>query len=221
MNKLILNSEFNLYQSKDRVFCDSLQFAETFERRHTHVIDTVKALTQPTSGLSENFRRENFIETSYRDTSGKRNKKYLFTKDGFVMVTMEFKTKKARQFKEAYIRRFNQMEQHLKLLAEMRSTFPAFTDAIQAAHDCPQSHHYINECDMINRIVLGIPAAKFRKLHGIPDGQSIRPHLTDEQAAAIHLLQLHDVGLLAVVRDFCERRRILAGIHSRSKTLIA
>ena len=43
--KLILNPDYNLYEKNGTAYCDSLQIAETFERRHTHVIDTIEKLT--------------------------------------------------------------------------------------------------------------------------------------------------------------------------------
>ncbi|MDR1209233.1 MAG: Rha family transcriptional regulator [Clostridiales bacterium] len=43
-------------------------------------------LTNIKSGLSEAFIALNFEESAYKDASGKRNKRYLLTKDGFTML---------------------------------------------------------------------------------------------------------------------------------------
>ena len=44
--KFILNAELNLYEKNEIAYCDSLQIAETFERRHTHVIETIENLSK-------------------------------------------------------------------------------------------------------------------------------------------------------------------------------
>ena len=62
---------------------------------------------------------------------------------------------------------------------------------------------------MLNRIVLGMSARQFREAHGIEKGQSIRPHLRDDQIAMLDLLQTVDIGLLLAVPDYQQRKRQL------------
>lgn len=214
--KLLLNPEYGLYEKGGQVFCDSLQIAEAFERRHTHVISTIEKLTQPTSGLSEKFSHLNFQESNYKDSSGKKNKKYLLTKDGFVMVTMEFKTTKARAFKEAYITRFNEMEAFIKSLQTAKLEFPAFTNAIMEVHEEPKHYHFSNEINMINRIVLGMDAKHFKEQHGLEKSVvSIRPYLDAMQIEAIEALQRIDIGLIVAGLDFDNRKQILANTFAK------
>jgi Rha family phage regulatory protein len=209
MNKLILNPEFNLYERKGQAYCSSRQVAETFKRQHKHVLDTIYGLTEPTSGLSEEFRFLNFQESSYKDVSGKRNKEFLLTKDGFAITVMEFKTAKAREFKEAYIKRFNDMEAFIKSLMATKMEFPAFTLAVMEAHEEPKHYHYSNEINMIYRIVLGMDAKKFRMANGLEDGVGIRPYLSTEQIKAIESLQRIDIGLFVARMDFQQRKDTL------------
>lgn len=214
--KLVLNPEYGLYEKGGQAFCDSLQVAEAFERRHTHVITTIEKLTEPTSGLSEKFSRLNFELSNYKDASGKKNKRYLLTKDGFVMVTMEFKTAKARAFKEAYITRFNQMEAFIKSLQAAKLEFPAFTAAIMEAHEEPKHYHFSNEINMINRIVLGMDTKHFKELHGLDKNvTSIRPHLSAAQIEAIEALQRIDIGLIVSGMDFEGRKQVLTTTFAR------
>jgi len=207
--ELILNPEYQLYERKGKPFCDSLQIAETFERQHKHIIRTIEGLTEPESGLSDKFRSINFIESSYKDASGKKNKKYLLTKDGFVMVVMEFKTAKARKFKEMYIDRFNKMELLIHSLQTTRIEFPAFTDAILQAHGEPKHYHFSNEINMIYRIVLGVAAKKYRERHGIPAGEVIKPYLKSNEIKHIETLQRIDIGLLEAGLDYDARKEQL------------
>lgn len=213
--KVILNPDYGLYEREGKPFCDSLQIAETFKRRHTHVIATIENLTEPTSGLSENFRITNFKQSTYKDNSGKKNKKYLLTKDGFVMVTMEFKTARARQFKEFYIDRFNKMEEFIKSLYTTKMEFPFFTEAVMEHHAEPKYYHFSNEINMIYRIVLGCTAKEYKIAHNINDKESLRPYLFLSQIKAIELLQRTDIGLLEIDASSAERKEVLTAKYRK------
>jgi len=215
MSKLMLNPEFNLYERNGQAFCSSRQLAEEFGRLHKHVLDTITNLTKPTSGLSEEFRRKNFSESFYKDDSGKRNREFLLTKDGFAIVVMEFKTSRARVFKEAYIKRFNDMENFIKNLLEAKADFPEFTQAIMDAHEEPKNYHYSGELDMINRIVIGMTAKQFKQANNLENVSSIRPYLKPAQAEAVKNLQRIDIGLILAVPDFQQRKQILANQFNR------
>ncbi|MDP4128285.1 MAG: Rha family transcriptional regulator [Bacillota bacterium] len=217
MSKLILNPEYQLYERDSRAFCDSLQVAEEFNRRHDHILRTIDELTAPTSGVSERFRLLNFQESRYKDPSGKWNREFLLSKDGFTMVTMEIKGKKARQFKEMFIERFNQMEEFIKSLRATKIEFPAFTRAIMDAHEEPKHYHYSNEINMIYRIVLGMDAKKFRDLNGLEKGSVIKPYLATTQIQGIENLQRVDIGLILAIPEFEQRKQTLLQYYERIK----
>lgn len=222
--KLIKNPEYGLYEKDSQIFCDSLQIAETFNKRHTHILDTIAKLAEPKNGLSENFTQRNFALSSYKDNSGKQNKMYLLTKDGFAIVVMGFTGKKATTFKEAYIQRFNQMEQFIQSLQTAKLEFPEFTDAIMEAHEEPKHYHFSNEINMINKIVLGVTAKEFKVQNGIDKSvNSIRPYLTQEQIKGIEALQRFDIGLITMVEDYQQRKEMLSNYYLKlsNKRLIA
>lgn len=60
------------------------------------------------------FAARNFLLSEYTDTSGKKNKQYILTRDGFTLLAMGFTGAKAMQFKVAYISAFNRMEQLIR-----------------------------------------------------------------------------------------------------------
>lgn len=205
---LTLNPNYDLYRKDDKAFCDSLQVAESFGKYHHHVLRKIQSLTATKNGLSEEFIKANFIKTSYADSSGKRNPKYLLTKDGFIMVTMEFTTVKARQFKEAYIKRFNDMAEFITVLTDVKEDFPEFTEAVKLAHSEPKPYHYINEVNMLYSLVLGQTVQSFKKKHGITTG-NLRDCLTTEQLLQFRKLQRADIGLLMVITELRQRKEIL------------
>ena len=86
----------------------SMQVAEYFGKRHTHVLDKIKQLIDDTP--------KDFAEPNFRLCfkinqlqNGKPQAYYEMTKDGFVLLAMGFTGKKAIEFKIDYINAFNEM----------------------------------------------------------------------------------------------------------------
>ena len=210
MSKLILHPEFKLYERKDKPLCTSLQVAETFEKRHDVVLRDIRFLD-----CSDDFRLHNFVESSYQNEQNKRQPMFYMTKDGFVFLVMGYRGKKAAAFKEAYIKRFNDYEQQIKNYIESREDFAPFTRAIQDSHEIPKSHHFSNEMNMINRIVLGMDAKHFKELHGLGEVQSIRPFLNQVQIRSIRKLQIEDIPLLYRGVSYGERKNALNLIYQQ------
>jgi len=215
MSKLILNPEHNLYERNGQAFCSSRQVADEFNRQHPHILRLIDEITLSTSGFSEQFTALNFQESKYKDSTGRKNREYLMTKDGFAALAMEIKGKKARQFKEAYIKRFNDMETFIKSLLASKIEFPAFTDAIMDANEEPKHYHFSNEINMIYRIVLGMDAKKFREANGIEKGAVIKPYLSLSQIKAIEAIQRVDIGIIIAIPDFQERKNALSQYYSK------
>lgn len=210
MKELIPKDNYGVFvDSHDVALVDSRYVAQYFEKQHKHVLERIEKITEPKSGLSEEFRLLNFQESSYKDASGKKNPCYCLTRDGFTLLAMGFTGAKAMKFKELYIRRFNEMERFIQTLVITRKEFPLLTENIKLLHDNPKPYHFSNECDMINRIVTGMSAKQFRQANGIEKGKSIRPYLSDTQIQLMETLQKVDVGLLVSVPDYEQRKRYL------------
>ena len=183
--------------------------AKFFEKQHFHVLRDIAKITDTKSGLSEEFIKNNFTTDTYKDSTGRKLPCCQMTRDGFTMLVMGYSGAKAMHFKELYIKRFYEMERFIKTLMLTRKEFPLLTEQIRFIHKNPKPYHYSNECDMINRIVIGMTAKKFRELNNIPKGESIRPYLTEEQLNSLEKLQIIDVGLMVVEPDLKKRKLIL------------
>jgi Rha family phage regulatory protein len=210
MRELIPKDQYGVFaDTNDTARVDSLFVAEFFEKQHKHVLRDIARITEPKSGLSENFINTNFKSDSYKDSTGRKLPCYFMTRDGFTMLVMGYSGQKAMKFKELYIRRFNEMECFIKTLVSARQEFPLLTANIKLLHENPKPYHFSNECDMLNRIVVGMTAKQFRLANGIEKGKSIRPYLSDEQITMLDTLQKVDVGLLVAVPDYQQRKRYL------------
>ena len=202
MKSLIPMDDYGVFVDKhDTARVDSRYVAQFFEKEHRAVLRDIRELD-----CSEEFRLYNFVQSAYINEQGHKQPCYIMTRDGFVFLAMGYRGKKAAQFKELYIRRFNEMESFIRTLVSARQEFPLLTENIRLINDNPKPYHFSNECDMINRIVTGMSAKQFRQAHGIEKGKSIRPYLTDEQIQLMETLQKVDVGLLVAVPDYEQRK---------------
>lgn len=101
----------NIISKEGQLTVSSREIAENFEKRHSHTLRDIEILIG--SDSTQNW-VQYFIENSYKDNSGKRNKEYLLTRDGFGLLIMGFTGVKSLQWKLKYIEAFNRMEQELK-----------------------------------------------------------------------------------------------------------
>ncbi|MBU2647856.1 Rha family transcriptional regulator [bacterium] len=99
----------NLIVVDGRVKTTSLDVAEKFGKRHTHVLRTINNLE-----CSKKFTETNFGLSEYEDSTGRKLPIYEITKDGFIFLVMGFTGKLAARIKEKYIAAFNRMEDELK-----------------------------------------------------------------------------------------------------------
>lgn len=102
MNKLVeLNNE--------QVVTTSLVVAESFDKRHDHVLQDIKKLTTKNPGVKNMFDKSVYINDRNRQYP-----MYYINRDGFTLLAMGFTGKKAMDFKVKYIEAFNAMEKELK-----------------------------------------------------------------------------------------------------------
>lgn len=104
---------------------NSREVAEMMARRHGQVlkmieggageVGIIKVLTEHDFVLSDYF-----IESSYKDASGKSNKCYECTKMGCEMLANKLTGEKGILFTAKYVKRFNDMEQHIKAQSELK-----------------------------------------------------------------------------------------------------
>lgn len=91
------------------VVANSRDVADYFGKRHYDVLRSIDLLD-----CSADFTERNFAFSGYIDPTGRSLKSIDMTKDGFTFLAMGFTGGKAARFKEAYIARFNAMEDELR-----------------------------------------------------------------------------------------------------------
>ncbi|MDE6734732.1 MAG: Rha family transcriptional regulator [Desulfovibrio sp.] len=94
----------------DRPATTSLAIAESFGKRHDHVVRSIQDLIHK---LPESFSAPNFGAAEYMDEQGKPRPMFTVFFDGFILLVMGYTGKKALQMKLAYIAAFNAMKEKL------------------------------------------------------------------------------------------------------------
>ena len=205
MKQLIPMDDYGIFADvHDTARANSLMVAQIFNKRHDNVLRDIKTLD-----CSESFRLLNFEESTYKNEQGKKQPCVNMTSDGFVFLVMGYRGKNAAMFKELYIRRFNEMERFIQTLVSTRKDYPLLTENVKLLHENPKPYHFSNEADLINRLVVGMSAKEFRAKHSLLKGESIRPHLTDEQILLMNALQKADIGLMISEPNYEARKRYL------------
>ena len=148
LENMIQNNPQALVKSVNGVMvADSLQVADSFGKRHSHVLRAIENLitslsaeeaavndeewmyekvigsTQPKIGLSEKY----FIPSTYKDSTGRELSHYWLTRDGFSLLVMGFTGPAALHWKLLYIEAFNKMEQALRSNADIRQLVTQIT----------------------------------------------------------------------------------------------
>ena len=222
-NVRILQNEYGkcelTFNYKDEAFTDSTILAKGAGVEHRAVIQLI---TTHLDDVSE-FGRVTFQTLPFETNGGIQKIKIcrLNREQATFVISLMKNTKAVVAFKKELVRQFYQMEKFIKTLVSARKEFPLLTENIKLLYDDPKPYHFSNECDMINRIVIGMSAKQFRLEHGIEKGESIRPYLTEEQINMLELLQKVDVGLLVAFPNYEDRKRHLEWYKSKISTQLA
>ena len=201
----------NLIQSIQNQTMSSRDIANLCNKEHKNVIRVIRDLLSDEildaqiEPLKFNYRGQDF---DYYE---------LNKRDSIVLVA-----RLNPVFMAKIIDRWEYLENKLaekELKKEIRNTsrleYRPMTDAIALAHEEIKPYHFSNEADLINRIVLGCTASKFKKENEITDKESIRDYLTTEQLNCIVSLQRANTVYIEDGLDFQDRKVKLQSLFDR------
>lgn len=177
----------------------SRDVAEVFGKEHKNVLRDIETLQ-----CSENFRKLNFELSEYKvDGNNKTYHEYIMTRDGFTLLVMGYTGEKAMQFKEAYIKAFNEMEKELKRLYAERQQWEIerakgvlvrhiLTDTIKMkVADSPHKKFmYPNYTKLIYKTLFGKTLKELQAEYGVKPRESIRDYLTSEQLKDVESMEM-------------------------------
>lgn len=185
-------------RNEEKLITTSRKIAETFEKRHSDVLRDIETLQ-----CSKEFTERNFALSSYKDKSGKSNKEYIVTKDGFTMLCMGYTGEKAMIFKERYIEAFNAMEKELRRIYTERQQWQIerdkgvvirhiLTDTIKlkVAESPNKRFAYPNYTKLIYKTLFGKSMSELKEQYGVKGKETIRDYLTLEELRQVESMEM-------------------------------
>lgn len=222
--------EVRQWNKKDVLTVSSREVAQDFEKRHSDVLESIERL-QTQMHSTENS-AEYFMPETYRDASGKQNKEYLLTRDGFSLLVMGFTGEKALAWKLKYIRAFNAMETMLKRIYEEKKQWEIerakgvvirhmLTDTIKMrmAESAHKRFAYPNYTRLIYKTLFGQSFAELKQSYGIKERESLRDHLTVEQLREVEHLETLVSGLIGVGMSYEQIKAFLEQWYDPQKRI--
>ncbi len=190
------------FGKEEKAACTSLDVAETFEKEHKHVLRDIAKITEPRSGLSEEFIKRNFTADRYQDTTGRKLPCYQMTRDGFTILAMGYTGELAMKFKEAYIKQFNAMEAALngRLIERQKgiAVRQALTGVIKQSgeNERMRGHAYSTYTNCIYKVLFDRNAKQLREKYGIDAKDNLRDCFSTEELTAIQHMEYLVSGLI-------------------------
>lgn len=122
------------YRNNQLATIDSREVAELMNKRHSEILEYINGSNKvvgiiPTLLNGGICLANYFIESSYKDGSGKTNKCYLVTKMGCELLGNKQQGEKGILFTARYVERFNEMEAELR---RGENIYPELTPEIRA-----------------------------------------------------------------------------------------
>jgi Rha family phage regulatory protein len=154
--------ELAIFEKHQDAWVSSRTLAKMFDKEHKHVLRSIQEIVDN----PDSFTESNFGLSSYKDCSGKTNKEYILNRKAFALIAMGFTGEKAMSFKKQYIDAFEFMYGHIATRQLSKDGYKIMTKAI-AQHICNDPLYFALEGDMINQIVLGMSAKKFREINNV------------------------------------------------------
>ncbi len=114
--ELIKKHDDRVYMSSENEpVTNSLILAREFGRNHR---DVLRAIRSKIHNYTKSFTERNFALSEYRDDTGKMNRMYELTRDGFWAVVFGFTGEKAAGMQELFISEFNRRAAIIRKLQE-------------------------------------------------------------------------------------------------------
>ena len=194
----------------------SLEIAELTGKDHAKVLIDIRKMLDELGILTSDF-------STVRKVRGKEYDVFNLPKRETIILVSGYSV----AMRAAIVDRWQELEAKELLEDERKSSrqqarleAPLMTKALQDARarqgkESPP-HVFSNDYDMIYRIVLGLPAKKYKVEQGIDDKTNLRDVLTLEQIKAVEALQRLNQSMHELDYDFDARKEKLHQVFMRN-----
>ncbi|MEM7209554.1 MAG: Rha family transcriptional regulator [Pseudomonadota bacterium] len=205
-----------LLKPSGEAFTTSILIAEKFGKRHDTVLRKIQNLPQ------DDFTHRNFAVSEYVDESGRKNKVYEISRDGFAILAMRFTGNKAYEWQKKFLSAFNKMEDHLQKVmqegwlegrTECAIEYKLMSRTIDEVRKLNGKEtkwfHYANEAKLVNWAMTG-------EYKGVD-----RDSLDADELAILTNLEMYNTVLIGVQLDREARKhRLQARYHELTTELL-
>lgn len=203
VNNIEVMADVSMLKKTDELFFNATLIAKQFGKKPNEWLDSKQGSEYIEVILkAENFHFENLVRTTqggkYKGTW--LHKKLTLPFARWLSVKFEYELDR---WVDSRIEEEHQRQQHR---LSLKTGFLPLTNAIQTAHADPQFYHFSAECDLLNRLVTGMPAKKFKEVRGI---ESVRDGLTAAESLLMDKLQAQNTSLIELGFSFEERKCLL------------
>jgi len=194
----------------------SLEIAELTGKEHRNVMSDIRKMLEELKIDAAKF------SATYKTGRNNTYECFNLPKDETITLISGY----SAVLRMAIIKRWSELEQKELLENERKASrqqarleAPLMTKALQDARarlgkESPP-HVFSNDYDMIYRIVLGLPAKKYKLENGIDDKENLRDVLSLEQIKAVESLQRLNQSMLELDFDFETRKKELNRVFMR------
>ncbi len=203
VNNIEVMADVSLLQKSEELFFNATLIAKQFGKKPNEWLDSKQGSEYIAVILeAENLRYEELVRTT---VGGKFQGTWLHKK-----LTLPFARWLSVKFEYELDRwvdnRLAEEHQRQQHRLALKTGFLPLTNAIQAAHTDLKPYHFSNECNLINRIITGMDAKKFKQVRGI---ESVRDGLTAAESRLMDKLQRHNTSLIELGFSYEERKGLL------------
>ncbi len=189
----------------------SREIAELTGKQHRNVLADIRKMLVEIQSTE--------ILADYKDSKGRTYQQIILDKEQTLILVSGYNIK----MRAAIVRRWQfleEKEQRGLLRNASKEEFYPVTATLRAVRALDNKetkpHHYTNEMNMINRIILGCTAKQYRINEDVPDSVAIRDTFTPLELKAVTSLQRADTVFLEMGLDYEERKQKLQDIFDRN-----
>ncbi len=220
------SSLFPVVHLNDRtgqVFTYSYDVADSFGRRHDHIIRDIRDLKEKNQNLAPQY-----WGAKYTDR-GKKYPCYKITEEGLGSLIIKFRGQKKNAakidaIKMAYAEQFTSMRGALKFIPTLKqeeiSVCKALEDHRKKLGKETQEYHYMNENKMMDRVLLGCSLDEFRSQQGHSEGKPIKDLLTAEELARLSQIRMENHRMIEQGIEYDDRKTRLMQLFSPDRLCI-
>ncbi len=196
--------------------------AAEFGRDHFRVMGSIDSLIASGHLGGSDFRASSYISKQRKEIAC-----YELTERGFLIAMPFIGGERARdgqvKLVDSFIsfrKKLSEKESSRVLRDNLSVEYRPMTDALKMHRESEgkeiKPHHFSNEADLINRIALGMTAAKFRAHHDLDKQANLRDFLTTEQMRCVMELQRANTVFISMGWDFQRRKDELTAVFQRN-----